>query len=503
MDGKELKRYNEIKDLMQHYRARCYTLEQDLQIVGPQAYHAQQKVNQLQERVDALAEENRVLKIRLDELSARFDRQPKPKTLPAFVKPNVDKAGKKRPGRQKGHEAALRPMPDKIDVHIDVPAPVDSSGAPSCPHCHVQLSNVQKHDRIVEDIIPSKVVVTCYHTLSGYCPGCRKQIETRAPEQPPPSDVPQGLIGINALATAALMRIQYRLPYRLTTQLMGDLPGLSVSPGALARQIDRMGKWLEGEYGRLKIFLRHSPVVNMDETSWRVDGDNQWLWAMLDESHTLYHVDKSRGSKVLRELLGEAFGGILASDFYSAYGLMDCRKQKCLAHLLREIKETSIASPQFAQGSFQRRLKRLIKELLTLRKKKPDLRPADYETRGQRLEERLRELAHGTYGEENETRLANRLKKHEKELTLFLWEAGVEPTNNAAERAIRPAVVMRKITGGSRSERGAKATAVVMSVVKTAKQQNRPLFETIKTLLMNSWAGKNPGLLTDVIGNST
>jgi transposase len=503
MDGKELKRYNEIKGQMQHYRARCYTLEQDLLIVGPQAYHAQQKVNELQKRVDALVEENRVLKTRLDELLAKFDHQPKPKTVPAFVKPNVEKAGKKRPGRKAGHEAALRPMPENIDAHIDVPAPADSTGTPSCPHCHVQLSDVRKQDRIVEDIVPSKVVVTCYHTLSGYCPGCRKRIETRAPEQPPPSDVPQAMIGINALATAAMMRVQYRLPYRLITQLMSDLPGLSVSPGALARQIERMGRWLEGEYDRLKIFLRHSPAVNMDETSWRVDGDNQWLWAMLDKSHTLYHVDKSRGSQVVRELLGEVFGGILASDFYSAYGLMDCRKQKCLAHLLRELKETAIKSPAFGVHPFHRRLKRLIKELLALRKKREEIEPAKYQEKGRLLETRLNDLAGGTHADENATRLARRLKKHAGELTLFLWEAGVEPTNNAAERALRPAVVMRKITGGSRSERGARATVVLMSVVKTIKQQNRPLFETIKTLLMNAWAGENPGLLTDAIGNST
>ena len=105
--------------------------------------------------------------------------------------------------------------------------------------------------------------------------------------------------------------------------------------------------------------------------------------------------------------------------------------------------------------------------------------------------------------EPHANRLAARLRKHEKGLTVFLWEDAVDGTNNAAERALRPAVVMRKITGGSRSERGARATAILMSVLRTARQQNRPLFETIKTLLMNAWAGKNPGLLTDVLIDSS
>ena len=119
------------------------------------------------------------------------------------------------------------------------------------------------------------------------------------------------------------------------------------------------------------------------------------------------------------------------------------------------------------------------------------------------MEQRLKELANASWDEAHAVRIAKRLKRHENELTVFLWEEGVEATNNAAERALRPAVVMRKITGGSRSERGARATAVLMSVIKTAQQQNRPLFETIKTLLMNAWAGKNPGLLTDVLANSS
>jgi len=126
-----------------------------------------------------------------------------------------------------------------------------------------------------------------------------------------------------------------------------------------------------------------------------------------------------------------------------------------------------------------------------------------YQRRGQQMEGRLKALAQQRWEEPHADRLAARLRNHEKELTVFLWEDAVDGSNNAAERALRPAVVMRKITGGSRSERGARATAVLMSVLRTARQQNRPLFETIKTLLMNAWAGKNPGLLTDILVDSS
>ena len=492
------KRYDEVMGQMQSYRLRAYNLEAELQHLRPQAYEDGMTIGELEDRIEVIAADNATLKQRLTELTAKFDHSLPARVIPDFVKANVPQKRRKLPGRKLGHEAAHRPVPANIDMQIIVPIPLDASGACCCPTCNTQLLNVKRHQRIVEDIVPSRVVTTCYNTISGDCLSCRKHVETRAPEQPPASNVAAVQLGINALTTAALMRVQYRLPFRLITQLMMDLPGLPVSSGAVARQVQRMSKWLEGEYDRLRIFLRSSPAVNMDETSWRVDGQNGWLWTLLDPTHTLFHRDTSRGQKVVRELLGEAFGGVLSTDFYSAYAFMDCRKQKCLVHLLRELKETAIKSPAFAQGSFRRRLKRLLKELLLLRKCKPKLQTADYQRQGKRLEERMKELANATWDEPHAVRIAKRLKRHEKELTVFLWEDGVEASNNAAERALRPAVVMRKITGGSRSERGARATAVLMSVIKTAQQQNRPLFETIKTLLMNAWAGKNPGLLTDI-----
>jgi hypothetical protein len=270
-----------------------------------------------------------------------------PKVLPTFVKANVPKDQPRlRPGRKDGHAAARRPMPEKIDEHIDVSVPRDATGAACCPHCSVQLADVEKHDRIVEDIIPAKVIARCYHTIGGYCPGCRKRVQ---------------------------------------------------------------------------------------------------------------------------KLLGEVFGGVLVSDFYCGYSKLSARKQKCLVHLLRELKEASIKSPAFAKGSFCRRLKRLLREMLLLKKNKPDMEVQEYQRRGKQMEGRLKELAQQRWEEPNADRLAARLRKYEKELAVFLWEDAVDGTNNAAERALRPAVVMRKITGGSRSERGARATAVLMSVLRTAR----------------------------------
>jgi hypothetical protein len=276
-----------------------------------------------------------------------------------------------------------------------------------------------------------------------------------------------------------------------------------------------MGRWLEGQYDRLKALVRLSPVVHMDETSWRVDGRNHWLWTMLSKDQTIFHIAKSRGNKVAKELLGEVFSGTLVSDFYGAYNNLDCAKQKCLAHLLRDLKETGEKHPSFAGSFFSQRAKRLVKEMFLLKKRQASLEPVVYQSRGRKLERRVLELGRwggGPSGVEDGVavmgvgwedphvrRLSKRLRRYGPELTCFLWSEQVDPTNNAAERALRPAVIARKISGGSRSERGAKAGTVLLSIFRSAQQQRCPLLETIKTLLTAHWNGKNPAVLTDIL----
>jgi hypothetical protein len=332
--------------------------------------------------------------------------------------------------------------------------------------------------------------VECYNTQQGYCPNCDEVVESRSADQPPAADIRSPQLGLNALATVAVLRAVYRLPFEPIVELLSDISGLRVCKGAIARQMQRMAKRLENTCDLMGLRLKLSPAVHMDETSWRVDGKNQWLWTLLNRHYTLFHVDKSRGSKVVRKLLGEVYGGTLHTDFYSAYGEIDCKKQKCLVHLLRKLRDTALKDTSFGEGPLCRRLKRLIKEMLQLKRRRGKLAEAAYEQSGRCLEERLRQLADGAYADEHSRRIANRLKKHAGELTLFLWDDEVRPDNNLAERGLRPAVVLRKITGGSRSDRGAQATAVLMSITRTIRQRDLPLLETFKDILMASWASK-------------
>ena len=457
--------------------------------------------HQVQERdrqIRRLEEENRVLRQRLSE------QQPPssppsgtPPSPPPFIKPPAGRRRGKRPGRKAGHEAALRPPPPKIDRTVKVPLPKGKDGRAVCPHCAAALRRLKRHARLVEDLVPARVIVTRYRTASGFCPHCRHRIESRHPEQPPAANVPHAQIGLGALATAAVLRLENRLPLRQVTRLLADLPGLRLCAGAVARQLQRLSDWLLGEWEQLKRRLRGAAAGHADETAWRTAGRNDWLWTLCDTRHVLYHVDPSRGGKVIRRLLGKAFGGTLVSDFYSAYNTVNCRQQKCLTHLLRELRETAARSPPFAAGRFYRRCKRLTRELLDLKKRWEQVDDRAYAAAASRLEERLADLAAVSLDDPDADtrRLADRLCRHRDQLTAFLWDRGVDGTNNAAERALRPLVVARKVSGGSRSPAGAKATAVLASLLRTARQQGKDVLTTLKQLLINSWAGKQPGTL--------
>lgn len=506
MDRRTLeKRYDEVLQEAQFLRDRSRHLEGELSACRPALYRADCRIDRLEQRNVKLAAENKTLKQKLADLTAELKQRPR-RSPPPFVKADVPLRHKRKPGRKKGHVAALRPMPEKIDVHETVAVPVDNFGKACCPECRSQLSGVEHHERIVEELVPSEVITTCYHTTSGWCPHCRKPVESRGENQPPAADLPQAQLGLNALCTAMVMRVCYRLPLRQITRLFLDLPGLKISPGAIVKQIKRVGKWLEKQYHRLKLVIRAAGVVHADETGWRTNGKNGYLWTLNTAEHTLYHVDRSRGGKVIVDLLGKAFGHgdqTLVSDFYGVHDQFDGPQQKCLVHLLRELRDTVGKRSELADHRFFKRCKRLVQDMLRLKKRRGNLKAANYWRQVERIERRLEDLAKQQWNDPDADRLAGRLSKYRSKLTTFLHKKEVDGTNNAAERAIRPAVVMRKITGGSRSAEGARAWAILASVMRTAEQQGRNVLETLKTLLRAEWSGKDIALLTDALPANT
>jgi transposase len=405
-----------------------------------------------------------------------------------WVKPDVVKKQRKRPGRKAGHAAALRPVPAKIDQVVDVPLARDERGRALCPRCRCVLTDLQPHARVVEDLTPANVVVTEFKTRSGRCVNCDARVESRAADQPPAAGVPHGQIGLNALALGVMLRVRQRLPFRQIRAVFRNMAGLTVSAGALVKQLKRIARWLEGEYEKLVLKMRASKVLHADETGWRIGGRNAWTWVFTQPLLTLFVTDGSRGRQVVSDVLGEAFGGKLVCDFYGAYDGLDCDKQRCLTHLLREIKELGDKDASFATDPWAMKLKKWCKGAIAHKKKWKILSDPKYELGASRVEDRLDELIRVGPQHHEARRLHKRAKKYRPELTRFLWDEELEATNNPAERALRPMVVARKITGGSRSAAAAQAWSKLSSLLATQEQNGKNVLEETKTLLVDYWA---------------
>jgi transposase len=199
-------------------------------------------------------------------------------------------------------------------------------------------------------------------------------------------------------------------------------------------------------------------------------------------------VDESRSRDVVQGALGEAFGGKLVCDFYGAYDGIDCDKQRCLTHLLREIKELGEKDESFAADPWAVKLKKWCQDAIGHKKKWKSLSDDKYERGASRLEDRLDQLIKLNPSHAEAKRLHKRVKKYRPELTRFLWDEQLEPTNNPAERALRPLVVARKVCGGSRSAPAAEAWATLSSLLATQEQNGKNVLEETKKLLMDYWA---------------
>ena len=445
---------------------------------------------ELLDRIAELEAENASLRARIAELEQQLMKLsafPPPSDdspAPVFVKPKRQKRRRKKPGRKPGHPGSHRQRPTQADEIVEVPLE-------DCPHCRGALEDVHTCEQYVEEVIPAQTRVICYRTYKGYCPHCQRTVESRHPDQ-----IPHRMIGSRALLTAAQLKHELGVPYRKTASVLKRLCGLSITAGALVQEMSDLAGWLKPEYEAIQSALRQSVCVNVDETGWRLDGKSCWLWAFTNDSFTIYEVNPGRGHKVVLQQLGEDYAGTVISDFYTAYNPLPYRQQKCLVHLLRELSRCAPGNTE-EYAAFQKKLTRLLRDALRLKQRMSELPQDVFDRRLGYIHQRLAKLAQATYETHDCQRLAKRLSRHAHQLFTFLEQMDVEPDNNRAERAIRPAVVTRKISGGNRSPRGTEALGIITSLIQTCKQQERDFVEVGLEIIRRYHAGLPAGILTD------
>jgi len=248
----------------------------------------------------------------------------------------------------------------------------------------------------------------------------------------------------------------------------------------LARQ--RLAQKFEPTLDVIRYALEYSDVAYLDETGWRLGGRPAWLWVNTNDVATLYDVEKSRGHEVAEKLLAKEFAGVLSSDCFSAYDPIRAEKNKCVAHILRAFKAL-VEENRGRALAFPKRAMRIFQDAIQLKPQRAGHRPSRYARLCRKLEARLDRLLAGTLTNPGNLRLARRLRKHRDALLTFLYHENVDPTNNHAERALRPAVIARKLSAGNRSPAGAKAFTTFASIIRTCRQTGQDFLKLAEEVI--------------------
>ncbi len=414
------------------------------------------------EKIEELREENKVLKEEKESLKQELNQTFRKKFKP---KKEEEEKPKKKRGSPFGHRGTSRKRPKRIDEYVDIyPVKCDRCGAKDIT---IHESSFEEH--IVEDV-QVRVKNTCYRSHYGYCKRCGKVVYSKEETE----IIPKSRIGPNARAISSYLRY-IGIPFRKVAKISKDIFGLEITHPSLLDFDTKLTENGEPIYKRIKDEVRSSSSINVDETGWRVNGENFWLWNFVNGQIALFSIEEKRGSEVVKDTLGEEYDGILSSDFYSAYNdkVKAKGKQKCLVHLLCEVKKIEEKN-EFDEDTQEellcQKLKEAIKDAVKIwnefqREKKniEDLKAVKEVTA-----QKLIEVISSPSENKDIQRLKKRLIKHESELLTFLDHPEIEPTNNRAERALRPSVIMRKITFGNRSIIGIRNHQVIMSILQTA-----------------------------------
>ena len=408
--------------------------------------------------------------------------------IPPYLKPQQSGKRKQR-GGQPGHAGHARPRPGRIDRR-------QTHQLPCCPECRSKLVRTgDTRTRITEDMPTDLRAEVTEHTLHrDWCPRCKKRVEPR-----PPDVLPHCTLGNRLLGLSAWMHYGNGSTLRQITEVFNFHLQIKITDGGLVQMWHRLADVLFPWYEQIHRECLVAAVLNADETGWRVNGTTHWLWCFTQPQATYYLIDRSRGHPALEKFFVEEFAGVLVTDFWAAYDAVACgAHQRCWPHLLRELKEVEAAGrDQKDWPSFARRLRRIYADGVKLRTQRAQLPEDDFDLATARLERRVIELAIADWRQPDAARLAGRLYKYGQELLAFLSDDAIPPDNNAAERAIRPAVLIRKNSYANQSDRGALTQAVLMSIYRTLRQRNLdPLATLLEALRQLTATGQLPPLPT-------
>jgi transposase len=456
--------------------------------------HLLAKVTQLEKRVQQLQEK---LAGR-DKDSTNSSKPPSSDIVKPAKKPA---SGPRRRGAPVGHAPQQRPpfQAEEIDV-------VQAHAYESCPQCGGPVELLPTPAEVVQqvELVVKPTLVTEHQSRTCRCPVCQQDFTRPIP----PPIAAAGLFGPRLTAWTAYLKGACHASYGTIQNLLRETCGLRIAKGTLVKLCQKVSRSLAPSYDDL---LRQIPLqssLHIDETSHRENGQGQWTWVFRAPQFTLFQIAEKRSGDILDRVLGKEFSGTLLSDYYTVYRSYlathpRADAQFCLAHLVRDVKflETLPAEEDRRFGAaLLAELKGLFR-LWHASTEFPDqaMFRAALIAQGQALERVASEQAPNTSAS---WALARRFRDHANQYLRFTRQPGLEPTNNAAEQAIRYVVIDRRVTQGTRSERGRNWCQRIWTTIATCRQQGHDLLSFLERSYLALLTDTPPPLLLSATHSS-
>jgi transposase len=425
-------------------------------------------------QIEAQAAQITELARRVAELEAKLGQPPKTpdnSSVPPSQGRKANRAERRAAKKRQGRPGVFRALADKPDRIVE-------SLAVCCPHCAHELRPADQpgfhaYDHI--ELPAIRPVVTRIHRHRGTCPHCRRGFSAAPPAGMPPGSP----FGPDLVALIVHLHVTQAIGFERLAQLLDEVFGIGISEGAIANLIARAQAPLAASAAAIAAQVRASPVVASDETSARVEGHNWWQWVLLSPTAIYHLIADSRGAAVLDEFLGDAKPEVWVADRYAAQAGHADERQLCLAHLLRDAQYAiDSGDTGFAPG-----FHKLLQRAVGIGQRRADLKDSTLAQYRADLDRRLDRLLAATPTTEAGRKLAQGIRKCRGDLFLFITRRDVPATNNHCERALRPSVIFRKVTGGFRSKWGAQTYAAAASVIATGRLHGNSALHALQAAL--------------------
>lgn len=460
-----------------------------------QIAQAQGEMSQLKDEIERLRRENAAFQQTITDLQKevaalkeKFNTSSNNSSTAPSQDPYRQKKPKKCSGRksggQPGHHGHSRKLfpPEQVQKNVDV-------YPETCPNCGTgtfEPDPIKTHIQQTVELPEIKPEVTQFNFHTCRCKKCGKHVAPQVPSEAKKGFGPR-LMGFIEILTG-----EARATKRITITVLGYL-GILISSGSVSNIHKLAADVLKGPYEMIKAAVLNQHM-NADETSWYRNGKRKWCWTGTASNATFFQIDASRSMAACKRVFGD-FKNVLTADRYGAYNILDCEKQSCWSHLDRDFEKIE------GRGDADEVVGRALKAVADLVFKEWRAFVAGILTR-EELQKKFESemipsmksiLTVGALGQgvssKTQATCLNILLRLET-LWTFIYKEGVEPTNNRAERDLRPLVICRKLTAGSRSEWGEKHIERLMSVVATLKKGTKNIFEYLTSCF---WARQRAG----------